>query len=74
MPVWANNGLQRSDTELRVIRYWHCYCRVWKFFLHDDTAAPLLHFYEPMPRQDGTDFLRRKDTQPYPPATSIRVT
>ncbi len=22
-----------------MIRYWHCDCRVWKFFLHDDAAA-----------------------------------
>lgn len=70
----ANNGLQRSDPEFRVIRYWHCDCRVRKFFLHDDAAAPLPHFYEPMPRQDGTDFLRGKDTQSYPTATSTRVT
>ncbi len=63
----ANNGLQRSYTELRVIGYWHCYCRVRKFFLHDDVAAPLPHFYQPMARQDGTDFLPGKDTQPTQP-------
>lgn len=59
----TNDGLQRADPDLCVIRNRDRYGCVREFFLHDDMAPALTDLSESMPREDSADVLPGKDAQ-----------